>query len=135
VELCGVRVLICGRRRRRRAGTKGCSCCHTEEERLERRPDGTDDDDQLSAELSNGSPVPPLCSECVEERIVLELLQVQRGAQLEWIRGSGRQESLSGNHVPQPCPFLAAEFHGTSGYPEGRATDSAVKRICSSLSR
>jgi len=51
----------------------------------------------------------------VEERFVLKLLQVQRGAQFEWISGSGRQESLSGNHVPQPCPFVAAEFHGTSG--------------------
>ena len=75
----------------------------------------TDDDDHLSAEISNGSPVPPLCSECVEERFVFQLLQVQRGTQFEWIRGSGRQESLSGNHVPQPCPFLAAEFLGTSG--------------------
>ena len=73
------------------------------------------DDDNLQAEISNGSPVPPFCSECVEERFVLKLLQVQRGAQFEWNRGIGKQESLSGNHVPQPCPFLAAEFHGTSG--------------------
>ena len=75
----------------------------------------TDDDDHLSAEISNGSPVPPFCSECLEERFVLKLLQVQRGAQYEWIGGSGRQESLSGNHVPKSCPFLEAKLHGTSG--------------------